>query len=104
MKYNESDTFPTTQPATADGRPNGGLAAEPSECPDELVYARNESSPLTTAFRLEPRTVDDDANASKFRSPGRLKAQRTKGAPPIGLRRKLAKGLLPAGPIQACEI
>ena len=102
MKYNESDTFPTTQPATADGRPNGGLAAEPSECPDELVYARNESSDLTTAFRLEPRTVDDDANASKFRSPGRLKAQRTTGASPIGLRRQSPQRLLLAGPIQAC--
>ena len=43
-------------------------------------------------------------NASISRSLGWLKAQRTKGTSTIGLCRKLAKGLLPAGPIQACEI
>ena len=103
MKNNESDTFPSAKPA-AYASPNVGCCTTANSTDDACLA--HEPSRFTTAFRLEPRNTEhDDAviNASKFRSPGRLKAQRTKGAPPIGLRRKLAKGLLPTGPIQACK-
>lgn len=98
---NESDTFPSRKPA-AHGRPYARAA---SNAADDF-HAVDEPSHLPTAIWLEPRNIADDAtaiDASKFRSPGWLKAQRTTGAPPIGLRRKSAQGLLLAGPIQARE-
>ena len=63
---------------------------------------------ITAANWLEPRHVDANGrisptNASKSGSLGRLKVQGTKRASSLGLRRKLAKGLLLAGSIQACK-
>ena len=96
---NESDTI--SSPRHASRRPASFHAV--ADAHD--AYATDEPRRFTAAVRLEPGT-DNDAlaiAASKFRSPGRLEVHRTKGAPPIGLRRKLAQGLLPVGPIQTRE-
>ena len=98
-KQNESDTFLIDKPAT-NARSNAMAAAIAADD----AYATDDPPRRAAAIWLEPRNFADDASAidaSKFRSPGWLKVQGTTGAPPIGLCRKLAKGLLLAGPIQA---